>query len=667
MIKPYWYQEDCLKATERARWKEKERALVTMASGLGKTYLAAFDALRFRVRNPNARVLYLCHQNYILEQAYTAFAAIHGSKYSFAFYTGPSSSKVVRSAQFVFATLQCMRRHRKRFKPDEFDYVVVDESHHTYGDTYLDVIEYWKPKFCLGLTATPDRTDKQDIRCFFGKEVFFLPIDEAIAQDLLTPVDYRLLTDEVVLKRNITESKVRLSIKKLNKLLFIPRRDEEIAKLIRKHSSEFENPRMIIFCESVAHCDALSRYFEGSASFHYEVSASDRKMRLELFRQGMITTLLVKDVFNEGIDVPQVNVVVFLRATSSAVVFFQQLGRGLRKREGKEKVIVLDFVGNCERIRMLYDFWTTVQAKRKALKAITGTRGEIFRKQEPITLNIEASAFKELAVSILDVVRRKTEGYTKEEALDSLKQFAQKLRRSPTFEEVSSNKSLPPTTVYASLFGDFTKALIAAELPVNAMPDATPRKELLKQLQVLAKELQHSPSQDELNQASKDGKCNCEPVFREEFGSLNKALIVAGLKPTRLVGRSKKALIADLQALGKRLKKVPTSADLRVAAGKGEIASQTVYNDRFGTWNKALKAAGFEPVHVVKGFRVYTRTDVLEETKFLAVGLGRLPSVGDIAAASLEDRCPSVSTIYKHFGNMEKFHEALKKFNPLNP
>ncbi|MBI2474204.1 MAG: DEAD/DEAH box helicase family protein, partial [Candidatus Taylorbacteria bacterium] len=353
------------------------------------------------------------HQNDILHQARSTFEAIHGNKTTYGLYNGDEKAR--HTVQFLFASLQTMRGHCRGFRPDEFDYIVVDESHHTYADTYLDVVNYWHPKFLLGITATPDRTDGQDIRRVFGMEIFFLPLDEALAQDLLTPVDYRMLSDEIQLSQVVETPRGRMSIDKLNRLIFIPKRDEEIAKIIAKHAKTFENPRTIIFCASVAHCDHLAKFVENSMPLHSRVPAIERSVRLEMFRQGMIKTVLTVDVFNEGIDIPQANVLVFLRSTASALIFLQQLGRGLRKSDGKDKVIALDFVGNCDRIRMVYNLWESTMKKREAFlqklkeggKGGKGTSCPLtpdYGSREPMTLNVNTIDFKEKIVKILEII-----------------------------------------------------------------------------------------------------------------------------------------------------------------------------------------------------------------------------------------------------------------------
>src|SRR3989344_7880335 len=191
---PYWYESECLEALKSARNDGIGRALVVMASGLGKTVVAAFDIKSFLERF-GGRVLFLVHQNDILDQAYETFVDVLGEGYGFGYMHG--TQKDLEYVDVLFASFQTMRLWRDSFEPDTFAYIVVDESHHTPAETYLPTLEYFNPKFLLGITATPERTDLQDIRKVYGEEVYSLPLEDALAQGLLTPVDYRLLTDEI--------------------------------------------------------------------------------------------------------------------------------------------------------------------------------------------------------------------------------------------------------------------------------------------------------------------------------------------------------------------------------------------------------------------------------------------------------------------------------------
>ncbi len=362
----YDYQVECLSALEMARLGGAKEALIVLASGLGKTIGTAFDVTHW-LQTHGGRVLYLCHQNEILHQSQGKFSEVLPPQTSYGFYHGfeKSSQKV----DCLFASFQTMARRHVLFKPDEFDYVVVDESHNSEAITYGKVLDYFKPKFLLGLTATPERIDGLDIRKRFGQPVYYLPLEEALARNLLTPVDYRLISNEITFEKlNVFNNREGLSVDDIDDELFVCKTDVEINTAIEKAASELADPRTMIFANTIARADELALSVPGSVVIHSQVRKKERDVQLELFRTGLVKTAIVVDCFNEGVDVPEANLLVFLRSTLSARIFFQQLGRGLRKCEGKDKVIVLDFVGNCDRILKVKALSDLVEKSRKKLE-----------------------------------------------------------------------------------------------------------------------------------------------------------------------------------------------------------------------------------------------------------------------------------------------------------
>lgn len=350
-------QVDCLDAIQEARARGQERALVQMATGLGKTTVAAADAKRFLEDNPGARVLFLSHQNRISDQARERFEMILGSEYSFGNFSGEEQD--FHEVDCLFASFQVMHDWREAFLEGEFDYIVIDESHHAKADTYEPTIDYFKPQFMLAMTATPDRYDMKDIRQLFGEEVYKLTLEEAIANNLLAKVDYHLMFDEVTAGKMLTgpDTRSKINRRQLNRNVFVPVRDEEIARLCNEKAESLDGPvKRLVFCKSIEQTEEMAQYFEGAAPIHSDLPAWEIKQMLEKFKSGEIQTLLTVNMFNEGIDVPDVNQVVFLRSTDSVTVFLQQLGRGLRKLGDKDFVQVLDFVANCDRLSMLDAF-----------------------------------------------------------------------------------------------------------------------------------------------------------------------------------------------------------------------------------------------------------------------------------------------------------------------
>lgn len=405
MYTPYGYQTACLTAIQAARQQGEKRALIVMASGLGKTITMAFDIKWFLEGGSGGRTLFLCHNNDLLYQAKTKFEAIIGPQASYGYLHG--TERDLHYVDFLFASFQTMDQAKTLFRPDEFKYLAVDESHHGQAPTYRPTIEYFRPDFLLGATATPDRMDMKDIREIFGREVFSLPLEEAMAQGLVAPVDYRLLTDEIMLK-NVLESDEgrKISLAELNRKIFVPRRDEEIAEIINRHIAGIPNPRVMVFAPTTRYCDHSATIIPGSFAIHYRTPRRERVVRIELFRQEIINKVITVNAFNEGLDIPNVNVLVFLRDTASRTVFLQQLGRGTRLSPGKEKFIVLDFVANCERIKLVYDFYQQVKAKTSQWHNEQKARSLMDSAGEPMRLNVKNVEFQEKIVPLLTLLER---------------------------------------------------------------------------------------------------------------------------------------------------------------------------------------------------------------------------------------------------------------------
>jgi superfamily II DNA/RNA helicase len=268
---------------------------------------------------------------------------------------------------------------------------VVDESHHSQAETFAEVINYFKPKYKLGMTATPDREDQADIRDIFGQEVVSLGLPEAIAKGWLTPIDYRLLSDGLdeekirAVCKEVLEDNIRLTEKQINEKIFIKIRTEEQCKIVQKFS---KTQKAIVFCENLEHLHHVTSILPSSVTIHSEQTAKVNESNFELFKNGYVQHVIVVDKFNEGIDVPDTELLVFLRATNSQRIFLQQLGRGLRLFQGKEKVTVLDFVANIDRIK-------EVSKLVKEIERIAGNKTKGKKKQIiDAPLHVEGKGFR---------------------------------------------------------------------------------------------------------------------------------------------------------------------------------------------------------------------------------------------------------------------------------
>lgn len=581
---PYLYQAECLERLTAVRRSGADRALVVMASGLGKTAIAAFDAREWLTAQ-GGRLLYLCHRNEILAQARRTFEAILGDRYRYGYFQG--EEKDISRADCIFGSFQTFRSWRHFFRRDEFSYIVVDESHHGPAQTYRPTLEYFQPQFLLGITATPDRTDLADIREIYGEAVFSLPLEDALVGGLLTAVSYYLLTDE--LKNLDALGRENLSLKDLNEKIFIPRRDEEIVRIITEHMADLPQPRVIIFCRSVRHANHLSSLFPRSLPIHYRIPPERQRMRLEAFRTGKANVILTIDKFNEGVDIPEANLIVFLRSTASRTIFLQQLGRGLRQAPGKDRVTVLDFVNNCERLEMVHHLWQTVEDRRPNAAVTREEDGETVT-----ILDVNRVQFTKAIRPILDILALIRGGYTREVLIAQLQALGRELGRTPTSDDVQSASALGKcayTSTMARSFGSFPDALEAAGFETR--PHSYGRERLLGQLRALGARLERTPTSEDVVAARRTGRKGsiAHPgTFRREFGSFTAALRTAGLR-IEFQQYDRDALIQILQGITKELGRPPSWRELRAGSRTGGCPHPGTFRNAFGSLRAALTAA----------------------------------------------------------------------------
>jgi superfamily II DNA or RNA helicase len=350
---PRIYQRAAAQAALKGLRGRLTRALVVFATGLGKTLTAALIAKLFRAK----RILFLVHNNFILEHAVNEFRLVFSKKTRMAIYNSMSKNGATE-ADIVFATWQTMGKSMKEWARNHFNLIIVDEAHHSEADTYKPVLKYFTaPK--LGITATPDREDEADIREVFGPEVINVTLEEAIARGWLPRIEYHIITDESLdenalqeIVAEIREGKKRFTMAEVNRRIFIMKRNEEIAKIINAY-----NQKAVVFCASIVHAERMVKSLGLAETFHSNKGNGQKdtwnknQETLDNLKNGVIRRVCAVNAFNEGVNVPSVGLVAFCRVTGVLTIFRQQLGRGLRP--GKDKLIVLDFVGNLERIQLV--------------------------------------------------------------------------------------------------------------------------------------------------------------------------------------------------------------------------------------------------------------------------------------------------------------------------
>lgn len=342
-LKPNQMQVPALVRLDAVRKGGRQRSLVISATGTGKTVLSAFDVKQFGAR----RLLFVVHRLNIARKALSEFRKVFGLSKTMGIYS--ASDSLDADADFIFCTVQTINtdKHLQKFSPSQFDYIIIDETHRAGASTYNRVLEYFTPQFLLGMTATPERTDGFDIFSLFNHSVAYeIRLQKAMEADLLSPFHYFGVTD-------ISVDGIPLDEKSDFNKLISHDRVEHIIETIEEYGCDSDVVRGLIFCSRIEEARQLSDSFNNRGFQTLPITGSDSEdtreeaiRRLESDGEDKLDYLFTVDVFNEGVDIPQVNQVVMLRPTTSAIIFVQQLGRGLRKAAGKDYVTVVDFIGN---------------------------------------------------------------------------------------------------------------------------------------------------------------------------------------------------------------------------------------------------------------------------------------------------------------------------------
>ena len=365
-IKPRNYQASVIKECLEKYNSGKSKLLIEMATGLGKTYTVALLIKEILKQSTERRkVIFIAHQVEILLQSATAFKNVLGwGAHTFSACFGGSAPE---PTDFVFATFDTVYSHIGDINKHSFDYVIVDEAHHTPANTYSAVVKHFCPELLIGLTATPYRMDNKSVVDFFGGldgHIGKYDLPWALKHKKLAFPKYFVLLDDLD-QNKIDNLEQGLSITDIDKRLFLHKKDEEVVRIIEEtvRQKSIENLKGIVFCRNISHMQHLLGFFEPGTAIcvHSKMNDNERRENIRRFREGDFKYVLVCDLFNEGIDIPEANLLVFMRYTGSRTVWLQQLGRGLRKTPNKEYVHVMDFVGSLERLYEVQDLSNTVR------------------------------------------------------------------------------------------------------------------------------------------------------------------------------------------------------------------------------------------------------------------------------------------------------------------
>lgn len=650
-VKPWDHQKVVLKDLKNAVRVNETKLMVYMASALGKTFLICFFlkwllGKKGNLRRRNSRILILCHQNDILEQFIEPLQLLFDAiKFPIGFcFSGFKDTK----QQIILASFQTIGGILGEFNSSDFDVVVVDECHHSAADTYKYVIDYFISKYRIGLTATPFRSDGRSLEEIFPYQIARYPLHEALEKDLLAQIEYSLMSDADPQKiAEVLEESQRgelYTVKELNRLFFIQQRDEEIVRQINRFVIEksISNPKVMIFASTIAHANHFASLMPGALVTHSDLSSKIQKERLAVFKNCTTGVMVCVNKLNEGFDVPEVNMVVFLRTTNSIVKFLQQLGRGLRKKIDGNIVWILDFVANCKRLGLMY------QLVGSGSDNEAGNTRKSRPSPELLSLKHVNFNFAPQLLSVLELLKRAAPSYSKEDIIKCLQNLASSLGRTPSIRDVdrvSKRGEFPCAATIINTFNSYNNAISAAGFSPNHIWVNHDLEEVICQVKRLAERLGRTPTGDEIDEAAKRGECPREKVIVRLFnGSLNNLFLAAGLNPN-LVPADKEVILKQLKELANELGRTPTTADLRVYSKLGKIAcTGTIIKAFDGSMNNAFEAAG-----LVVNVKKITKEIIIQQLKTLAQELGRTPTVSDIELACKQGKCTSYPAILDRF------------------
>lgn len=453
---PTYPQQRALDGCDYYRNTGLTKGVVILPTGMGKTIFAALDAKRL-----NVRTLFIVHKNDILTEAYDKFNAVW-PEVSKGFFNATEKDT---TSQLIFASKDTLYRDGNidQFQPNDFDYIIIDEVHHSSCTTYKKITDYFTPKYMLGLTATPERQDRTDILELFDYNIYYeLPQREAIECGYLSGFKYYGLKDDIDYSQ-IRHNGVHYDVADLGRKLNIPERNEAI---FQKYSILANNKKSIGFCVNIKHAIDMAGFFRrkgiAAAAVHSDttlLSAEQKKAYIQDFRDNSLQILFTVDLFNEGVDFPDVEALLFLRPTESKTIFIQQLGRGLRLSPNKSHVIVLDFIGNFKKAENIRQYISGNTSSYDKPGNKTGRFGVKDYLDWPTGCDVH---FDESVEELFKARDEETREITDEELKDNYYIVKETLHKKPSPDDMNdetlSNYKL---SVYRNHFGTWNKFLEA--------------------------------------------------------------------------------------------------------------------------------------------------------------------------------------------------------------
>lgn len=460
-ITPNKMQQIALKNLDRIRLNKENKALCIAATGTGKTYLGAFDVKAF---NPK-RLLFISHREELLNSAKSSFSKVIKNK-KMGIYSG---NKKELDSEYLFSTIQTLHKNLAIFDMKEFDYIIVDEAHHISSNSYKKVLDHFKPKFLLGLTATPERSDGINIYEYFNDNIAIeIRIKEALEEQLIAPFHYFGISDI----KEVDLSDIDLNkIDEIAKRLMIHKRTEFIIEKLNFYGYSGKKLTGLGFCANISHAEYMANEFNNLGIKSIFLTGKDsiehrKKMIKELEDPfSNLKFIFTVDIFNEGVDIPNVNTILMLRPTNSPIVFIQQLGRGLRKTEDKEFVTILDFIGNHNKVFLLAQAFTNNSSYDKDYLKNFIKQDFQFSNSAHISMD---EIVKERILSQIANENFNTLKYLKEEYFD----FKNLIKRVPTYVDYINYEGAPNIHKYILKFKSYYNFLnTIKEIDLNLTVD----------------------------------------------------------------------------------------------------------------------------------------------------------------------------------------------------
>jgi len=571
-IKPNYIQQEALIELQKSKQQGNTKSLVVLPSGLGKTYLAAFETFNFR-----GRILYLVHRKEILDQAKEAFKKVHNFDESDIGYFVRKDKQI--NKKLVLASIQTFSKKYNLFniKPDTFDYVIVDEWHHVGAESYKRILNYLKPSYVLGLTATPFRYDGKDI---LSQTNFNIPyqmnLHEGIKSGLLSPFVYYGLWDDVDYS-DIKWQGHKYRQRDLNKKLLIDSRDDAI---IKEFKERVKDKKTIAFCCSVKHVLRCVIKFRAvgisCVGLTHKTKPEERTRILQKFRSGEYQVIFTRDIFNEGVDFPDVKALLFLRPTFSKTVFFQQIGRGLRVAKGKKNVMVLDFIGN---------YVNAFQIKKWLQEIVTTERMSNIKPE--FEYEVPKVFFDGRVIELFDLEEQKV--ITKDKLIENYKKIKKSLDRIPKASEMKRYGLYHPHS-YAGHFGSWDDFMLHMGDRPHRKGHHISKENLLKNFYSVKKKIGRRPRETDLD--NKKISSFSHTTYKTKWGSWK--LFLESVNETVLSDfslnstKSPKNILIDYYfKVEKKLGRKPELRDFNKKSDLGISIWQ--YYKYFGSWKNFLE------------------------------------------------------------------------------